>query len=154
MTKRASGEGSVQPRGTDTFRLRYRLDDQRFEKTFHGTNAEARKELRRLLKSADDGDTSLRPRSRLDNGSNNGWRPVRRAADERRSRNARLNVTGSYCGRTSSRYLRLGHSSNSRHPKSISSMQSSLMHGRSHHERHITSISFSARSWRQRPARD
>jgi integrase len=56
MTKRASGEGSVQPRGENTFRLRYRIDDRRFEKTFHGTQAEARKELRRLLKSADDGD--------------------------------------------------------------------------------------------------
>jgi integrase len=56
MTKRASGEGSVQARGANTFRLRYRIDDQRFEKTFHGTQAEARKELRRLLKSADDGD--------------------------------------------------------------------------------------------------
>jgi integrase len=56
MTKRASGEGSIQPRGESTFRLRYRIDDQRFEKTFHGTQAEARKELRRLLKSADDGD--------------------------------------------------------------------------------------------------
>ena len=56
MTKRASGEGSIQARGANTFRLRYRIDDQRFEKTFHGTQAEARKELRRLLKSADDGD--------------------------------------------------------------------------------------------------
>jgi hypothetical protein len=56
MTKRASGEGSVQARGANTFRLRYRIDDQRFEKTFHGTQVEARKELRRLLKSADDGD--------------------------------------------------------------------------------------------------
>jgi integrase len=34
----------------------HRIDDQRFEKTFHGTQTEARKELRRLLKSADDGD--------------------------------------------------------------------------------------------------
>src|SRR5260370_38259392 len=56
MTKRASGEGSVQSRGANAFRLRYRTHDQRFEKTFHGTQAEARKELRRLLKSADDGD--------------------------------------------------------------------------------------------------
>jgi integrase len=56
MTKRASGEGSVQPRGENTFRLRYRIDSQRFEKTFHGTRGDARKELRRLLKSADDGD--------------------------------------------------------------------------------------------------
>ena len=56
MNKRASGEGSVQQRGDNSFRLRYRIDRQRFEKTFHGTQAEARKELRRLLKSADDGE--------------------------------------------------------------------------------------------------
>jgi integrase len=55
MTKRASGEGSVQPRGENTFRLRYRIEGLRFEKTFRGTLSEARKELRRLLKSGDDG---------------------------------------------------------------------------------------------------
>lgn len=54
--KRASGEGSVQERGDNTFRLRYRIDGERFEKTFRGTQVEARKELRRLLKSGDDGD--------------------------------------------------------------------------------------------------
>src|SRR4051794_32544496 len=54
--KRASGEGSVQQRGENTFRLRYRVDGQRFEKTYRGTKAEARTELRRLLKSGDDGD--------------------------------------------------------------------------------------------------
>jgi integrase len=54
--KREHGEGSVQARGTNTFRLRYRIRGQRFEKTFHGTQVEARRELRRLLKSGDDGD--------------------------------------------------------------------------------------------------
>jgi integrase len=57
MTKRNDhGTGSVQERGNDTFRLRYRVDGKRFEKTFHGTKTDARKELRRLLKSGDDGD--------------------------------------------------------------------------------------------------
>ena len=56
MTKRERGEGSVQQRGEDTFRLRYRIDGKRFEKTFRGVQAEARKELRRLLKAGDDGD--------------------------------------------------------------------------------------------------
>jgi integrase len=55
MTKRSHGEGSYQKRGENTFRLRYRIEGQRFEKTFRGTQAEARKELRKLLKS-DDGD--------------------------------------------------------------------------------------------------
>src|SRR4051794_28262690 len=56
MNKRASGEGSVQQRGDNTFRLRYRIDGQRFERTYRGKQADARKELRRLLKSGDDGD--------------------------------------------------------------------------------------------------
>jgi integrase len=55
MAKREHGEGSIQKRGKDTFRLRYRIEGQRFEKTFRGTQTEARKELRRLLKSGDDG---------------------------------------------------------------------------------------------------
>jgi integrase len=57
MTKRNDhGTGSIQERGESTFRLRYRIDGKRFEKTFHGTKADARKDLRRLLKSGDDGD--------------------------------------------------------------------------------------------------
>jgi integrase len=56
MAKREHGEGSIQKRGENTFRLRYRVNERRFEKTFHGTQADARKELRRLLKSGDDGD--------------------------------------------------------------------------------------------------
>jgi len=56
MTKRASGEGSIQKRGENTFRLRYRVNNQRFETTFRGTLPDARKKLRALLKSGDDGD--------------------------------------------------------------------------------------------------
>jgi integrase len=57
MTKRNDhGTGSIQERGESTFRLRYRIDGKRFEKTFRGSKADARKELRRLLKSGDDGD--------------------------------------------------------------------------------------------------
>jgi integrase len=56
MTKRrAHGDGGIDPRGEDTWRLRYRANGKRHAKTFHGTLSEARKELRRLLKSADDG---------------------------------------------------------------------------------------------------
>jgi len=35
--------------------MRWRVDGKRFTKSFHGSISEARKELRRLIKSADDG---------------------------------------------------------------------------------------------------
>jgi integrase len=47
--------GSIQPRGEDVWRLRYRLAGRRYEVTFRGTKAEARKELTSLLKEGDDG---------------------------------------------------------------------------------------------------
>jgi integrase len=56
MTKRRPyGEGSYDQRGENTFRLRYRIGKQRYAVTFRGTLAEARKKLRDLLKSGDDG---------------------------------------------------------------------------------------------------
>jgi integrase len=56
MSKRRShGDGSIDPRGPDTWRLRYRVNRKRFTKTFHGSLSDARKELRNLLKSGDDG---------------------------------------------------------------------------------------------------
>ena len=55
MTKRSYGDGGIDQRGENNFRLRYRIGKQRFAKTFHGTPAEARQELRRLLRSGDDG---------------------------------------------------------------------------------------------------
>ena len=56
MTRRRShGEGSIKRRGETTWRLRYRSDGQRFSTTFHGSLADARKELRRLLRSGDTG---------------------------------------------------------------------------------------------------
>jgi integrase len=54
MTKRPYGDGSIQQRG-DSFRLRYRIGKQRYEVTFKGTLAEAKKKLRDLLKSGDNG---------------------------------------------------------------------------------------------------
>jgi integrase len=53
--KRAHGDGGIDERGENTFRLRYRIGKQRFAITFHGTLAEAKKKLRELLKSGDDG---------------------------------------------------------------------------------------------------
>jgi integrase len=56
MTKRRShGEGTIKRRGENTWRLRYRIDGRRFSTTFHGSLADARKELRRLLRSGDTG---------------------------------------------------------------------------------------------------
>lgn len=54
--KRSFGDGGIDQRGENKFRLRYRVGRKRFSKTFRGTSAEARKELRRLIKSGDDGE--------------------------------------------------------------------------------------------------
>src|SRR5215470_17928294 len=53
MARRSWGEGAIDVRGKDTYRLRYRIDKEQFTKTFHGTLDEAKKELRRLLRSGD-----------------------------------------------------------------------------------------------------
>jgi integrase len=53
--RRAHGEGSILQRGENSFRLRYRINGQRHSVTFTGTPAEAKKKLRELLKSGDDG---------------------------------------------------------------------------------------------------
>jgi integrase len=56
MTKRSYGDGGIDQRGENNFRLRYRIGKKRFAKTFHGTFADAKKELRRLLHSGDTGE--------------------------------------------------------------------------------------------------
>jgi integrase len=56
MAKRSYGGGTIDERGDNTYRLRYLIDGRRYSKTFSGTKAEARVELRALLKSGDDGD--------------------------------------------------------------------------------------------------
>jgi integrase len=53
--RRGHGDGGIDPRGPDIWRLRYRVRGQRITQTFHGSLSDARKELRRLLKSGDDG---------------------------------------------------------------------------------------------------
>jgi integrase len=55
MSRRDHGDGAIDARGPDRWRLRWRVDGKRFTKSFHGSIGEARKELRRLIKSADDG---------------------------------------------------------------------------------------------------
>jgi integrase len=56
MTKRSHGDGGIDQRGENNFRLRYRIGKRRFAKTFHGTLSDAKKELRALLRSGDTGE--------------------------------------------------------------------------------------------------
>jgi integrase len=58
MTKRRNrrGNGQIVQRGEDTFRLRYTIDSKRFSQTFRGTKADARIEMRRLVRSGDTGE--------------------------------------------------------------------------------------------------
>lgn len=54
--RRAFGDGGIDQRSHDAFRLRYRVGGKRFTKTFHGTLSEARKELRALIRAGDTGE--------------------------------------------------------------------------------------------------
>src|ERR1700722_7661675 len=49
------GDGSIDARGKDRWRLRYRIDGKRFSKRIRGSVTDAKRELRSLLKSGDDG---------------------------------------------------------------------------------------------------
>jgi integrase len=53
--QRGFGNGSIDQRGENTWRLRYRVDGRRYSKVFHGTKSDARKELRALIRSGDIG---------------------------------------------------------------------------------------------------
>jgi hypothetical protein len=55
VNRRDHGDGGIDERSPGHFRLRWRVDGKRFTKSFHGSISDARKELRRLIKSADDG---------------------------------------------------------------------------------------------------
>jgi integrase len=55
MTKRSHGDGSIQQRGENSWRLRYYVGDVRHALTFHGTKKEAAEKLRGLLSDADKG---------------------------------------------------------------------------------------------------
>jgi integrase len=55
MSRGTWGNGSIHPRGEDTWRLRYRVAGQRYSVTFKGTKSAARAELRRLLRDGDVG---------------------------------------------------------------------------------------------------
>jgi integrase len=55
-TKGAHGDGGIDTRGENNHRLRYRVGGKRFTKTFHGSLSDARKELRRLIRTGDTGE--------------------------------------------------------------------------------------------------
>jgi integrase len=49
------GSGTIAPSGKNSWRIRYRINGQRFAKTVKGSRTEAARELRRLLQTGDDG---------------------------------------------------------------------------------------------------
>jgi integrase len=53
MSKRNRGDGGIDQRAPDVWRVRYRVAGKRFTRTIKGTRREAQQELRRLLRSAD-----------------------------------------------------------------------------------------------------
>lgn len=54
--RRTHGDGGIDARGENSWRLRYRVNGRRFTKSFRGNKTEALKELRRLLRSGDTGE--------------------------------------------------------------------------------------------------
>jgi integrase len=56
MSKRSHGEGGIDQRGENSFRLRWRANGKRHTKAFHGTKAEARAQLRNQIGAVDRGD--------------------------------------------------------------------------------------------------
>src|SRR5438067_1664763 len=54
-SKRDHGDGGIDQRAPDRWRLRYRLHGRRYTKTVVGTKNAAQKELRRLLNEGDEG---------------------------------------------------------------------------------------------------
>ncbi|MCW1990948.1 UNVERIFIED_ORG: integrase [Bradyrhizobium japonicum] len=55
-SRRPFGEGGIDQRGEDVYRLRYRIGGKRFTKTIRGSLSEARKELRALIRAGDTGE--------------------------------------------------------------------------------------------------
>jgi integrase len=56
MTRRAYGIGSLDARGKNSWRLRYRIEGKSFTKTVQGNKTEAQRALRQLLQAGDIGE--------------------------------------------------------------------------------------------------
>lgn len=54
--KRSYDDGGIEQRGENVFRLRYRVNGKKFSKTVRGKLTDARKELRKLVRSGDAGE--------------------------------------------------------------------------------------------------
>jgi integrase len=54
--RRDHGDGAIDQRGPDRYRIRYRVNGKRHTATVKGTLSDARKELRRLLRTGDTGE--------------------------------------------------------------------------------------------------
>ena len=54
-SKRGHGDGGIDARGLNTWRLRYRINGRRYTKTVEGTKAQAQRALRNLLHAGDTG---------------------------------------------------------------------------------------------------
>jgi hypothetical protein len=54
--KREHGDGAIDQRGENSWRLRYRISGKRYSKAFHGTKSEAQRALRDLLHAGDKGE--------------------------------------------------------------------------------------------------
>jgi integrase len=55
VRRRGHGDGAIDRRGENSWRLRYRVSGKRYSKAFHGSLSDARKELRALVRSGDTG---------------------------------------------------------------------------------------------------
>jgi integrase len=64
-SKRNRGDGGIDQRAPDVWRVRYRMAGKRFTKTVKGTRREAQQELRKLLRSADTGEAVMPDRVTL-----------------------------------------------------------------------------------------
>jgi hypothetical protein len=92
MSKRGHGEGTIEHRGDNTFRLRYRIKGVRYKKTVHGTKGEARTKLRELLRAGDTGEHVDPSKKSLANGCGNGWMRARLVDAGRKSVSGRLSA--------------------------------------------------------------
>jgi len=65
MRRGRYGDGTLDERGPDIWRLRYRANGRRVTRTFRGTKRDAAKELRRLIRSNDTGEAVMPDRVTL-----------------------------------------------------------------------------------------
>jgi hypothetical protein len=126
MSKRDFGEGAITQRGGDVWRLRFRVDGRRRLKTITGTRVEAQKELRRLLKSIDDGDAVAPSRITLKQWSDQWLTLLARGEPQgggaAKSALAREKAIAISCGCTCCRRLALGDYSKSAPARSTGSI--------------------------------